>query len=252
MSEEKETNNTETQEDEQLNFFDHLEELRKRILWGLVGLILGCIISGIFIEQIMNYVLLLPAKTANLKLQNLRPFGIPFLYFKLIFIIGFIISFPFILYQLWLFIEPALYRNEKAWAKKVTFFTSLCFLTGVAFAFFLMIPSMLSFAANFGNVEIQNNIDINEYFGFITMTMLAAGIIFEMPMLSYVLTKFGVINPKIILKYWRHSIIIIFILAAILTPTPDPINQTFFAVPLILLYFISYWISKLSFKPKID
>jgi sec-independent protein translocase protein TatC len=252
MSEEKEINNTETQENEQLNFFDHLEELRKRILWGIVGLIIGCIISGIFIEQIMNYVLLLPAKTANLKLQNLRPFGIPFLYFKLIFIIGFIISFPFILYQLWLFIEPALYRNEKAWAKKITFFTSLCFLTGVAFAFFLMIPSMLGFAASFGNVEIQNNIDINEYFGFITMTMLAAGIIFEMPMLSYVLTKFGVITPNIILKYWRHSIVIIFILAAILTPTPDPINQTFFAVPLILLYFISYWISKLSFKPKID
>lgn len=252
MNQEKETDNIETQENEQLNFFDHLEELRKRILWGLVGLVLGCIISGIFIEQIMNYVLLLPAKTANLKLQNLRPFGLPFLYFKLIFIVGFIISFPFILYQLWLFIEPALYKNEKAWAKKVTFFTSLCFLTGVAFAFFLMIPSMLGFAASFSNVEIQNNIDINEYFGFISMTMLAAGIIFEMPMLSYVLTKFGVINPKLILKYWRHSIIIIFILAAILTPTPDPINQTFFAIPLILLYFISYWISKLSFKPKID
>lgn len=252
MNQEKETDNIETQENEQLNFFDHLEELRKRILWGLVGLVIGCIISGIFIEQIMNYVLLLPAKTANLKLQNLRPFGLPFLYFKLIFIVGFIISFPFILYQLWLFIEPALYKNEKAWAKKVTFFTSLCFLTGVAFAFFLMIPSMLGFAASFSNVEIQNNIDINEYFGFISMTMLAAGIIFEMPMLSYVLTKFGVINPKLILKYWRHSIIIIFILAAILTPTPDPINQTFFAIPLILLYFISYWISKLSFKPKID
>lgn len=240
----------ENKENEELNFFGHIEELRKRIFVALIWLVIGCAIAGYFIDPIMNNVLLAPATLAKIKLQNLRPFGVPFLYFKLVFIVGFIISFPFILHQLWKFIEPALYIEEKKWAGRITFFTTLCFITGVAFAYFLMIPSMLGFAATFGSDKIENNIDINEYFGFISMMLLGAGVIFEMPMLSYVLTKFQVITPKFLVKYWRHSIIIIFILAAILTPTPDPINQMFFAIPLIILYIISIWVSKLSYKPK--
>lgn len=238
------------EDNDDLNFFGHVEELRKRIFIALIWLVIGSAFAGYFIEPIMNSVLLAPATAAKIKLQNLRPFGIPFLYFKLIFIVGFIFSFPMILHQLWKFIEPALYIQEKKWAGRITFFTSLCFITGVAFAYFLMIPSMLGFAATFGTEKIENNIDINEYFGFITMMLLGAGIIFEMPMLSYVLTKFQVITPKFLVKYWRHSIIIIFILAAILTPTPDPINQMFFAFPLIILYIISIWVSKLSYNTK--
>ncbi|MFP4369551.1 MAG: twin-arginine translocase subunit TatC [Candidatus Kapaibacterium sp.] len=226
-----------------LNFMDHLEELRTRIIWALVGVIIGSAIASIFINQIMEFVLLNPASSVNLKLQNLRPFGQPFLYFKVVIVCGIIISFPFILYQLWKFIAPGLYENERKWVSSITFFTSLCFMIGIVFAYFLMIPSMLRFAASFGSENIMNIIDINEYFSFITMMLLASGLLFEMPMVAYVLSRIGILSPQTMRKYRRHGIIIILILAAMLTPSPDPVSQLIFAVPLFGLYEISILIS---------
>lgn len=240
--------NTAKEENVDMSFLEHLGDLRNKIIWSVVGLIIGCIIAGIFIEEIVKYILLNPAITYGLKLQNLRPFGQPILYFKLVFIMGFIISFPFMLYQLWRFIAPGLYQNERNWARIITFFTTLCFLTGVAFAYFLMIPTMLNFAAHFGSTDIVNNIDINEYLSFISMIILAAGLLFELPMVIYVLSRFGLLTPKTLRKYRRHSIILILILAAILTPTPDPISQLVFAAPLFVLYEISIFIAKLGEK----
>ncbi|MCO5251532.1 MAG: twin-arginine translocase subunit TatC [Candidatus Kapabacteria bacterium] len=250
MENEKE-NKDSGEEKEEIGFMGHLDELRKRIIFAFVGIVIGCIISGFFIEQLMDYILLAPAQAAKLSLQNLQPFGIPFLYFKVIFITGFIISFPFLLWQIWLFIAPGLYENERKWASKITFFTSISFFVGVAFAYFLMIPSMLGFAATFGTDKIRTDIDVNAYFGFVTLMILASGIIFEMPMVSYVLAKAGLITSKGLRSYWRHAVVVIIILAAILTPTPDPINQMFFALPLFILYEISIWIVKLvEKKPK--
>lgn len=234
----------------EMGFFDHLEELRKRLLWAAIGITLGCIVSGFFIDTLMNKILLQPALQYSLKLQNLRPFGQPFLYFKLIFVIGIILSFPFTLYQLWLFVAPGLYEHEQSWARRITFFTSFCFLTGVAFAYYVMIPGMLSFTSNFGTKAIENNLDINEYFGFMTTTLLAAGLIFEMPMITYVLTKIGMVTPKFMRTYRRHAIIIILVVAAVLTPSPDPVNQLIFAVPLWILYEISIVISQFALKNK--
>ncbi len=236
----------------EMGFFDHLEELRKRLLWAAVGLVLGCIISGIFIGTLMDEVLLKPATMFNLKLQNLRPFGQAFLYFKLSFVIGIIISFPFTLYQLWLFVAPGLYEHEQSWARRITFFTSLCFATGVAFAYFVMIPGMLSFAAGFGSKAIENNFDVNEYFGFMTTTLLAAGLIFELPMITYVLTRVGMVTPKLMRKYRRHAIIVSLIVAAVLTPSPDPVNQLIFAIPLWVLYEISIVISQFALKKQAE
>jgi len=241
---------TETPIDENtdMSFLEHLGALRMKIIWSVVGLVIGCIIAGIFIEEIVQYILLNPAVTYGLKLQNLRPFGQPILYFKLVFIMGFILSFPFMLYQLWRFISPGLYHNERNWARVITFFTTLCFLTGVAFAYFLMIPTMLNFAAHFGSADIVNNIDINEYLSFISMIILAAGLLFELPMVIYVLSRFDLLTPTTLRKYRRHSIILILILAAILTPTPDPVSQLVFAAPLFVLYEISIFIAKLGKK----
>ncbi len=236
----------------EMGFFDHLEELRKRLLWAAVGLVLGCIISGVFINTLMDEVLLKPALFYHLKLQNLRPFGQAFLYFKLSFVIGIIISFPFTLYQLWLFVAPGLYEHEQSWARRITFFTSLCFISGVAFAYFVMIPGMLSFAASFGSSGIENNLDINEYFGFMTTTLLAAGLIFELPMITYVLARVGMVTPKLMRKYRRHAIVVSLIVAAVLTPSPDPVNQLIFAVPLWVLYEISIVISQFALKNKAE
>jgi len=250
---ENESNKKEQNDDgEEIGFLGHLEELRKRIIIAFVGIIVGCIITGIFIEQLMDWILLAPASKANLSLQNLHPFGIPFLYFKVIFISGFIVAFPFVLWQVWLFIAPGLYENERKWASKITLFTTFSFFIGVLFAYFLMIPSMLGFAATFGTDKIRTDIDINAYFGFVTLMLLASGVIFEMPMVSYVLAKAGIITSKTLRKYWRHSVVGIIIIAAVLTPTPDPINQMFFALPLFVLYEISIWIVKIVEKKAKD
>ena len=244
------------EEHSEMGFFDHLEELRKRIFMACLGILLGCVGSGIFISQIIEYVLLKPATAANLNLQNLKPFGQPFLYFKVILIGGVIIAFPFVLYQLWKFIAPGLYKKERKWARSITFYTSLCFLTGVGFAYFVMIPFMLRFAATFGSDKIKNMIDINEYFSFMTMMMLASGLIFEMPMISYVLSRVGILTPKFLRKYRRHSIVVLLIVAAVITPTPDPINQLIFFTPLYFLFELSIVVSKFASKgrqgPEVD
>lgn len=238
----------EAQELRDMGFMDHLGELRKRLIYIVVSIAGGAAIAGIYIEELMSGILLKPAKDANLDLQNLKVFGLPMLYFKVILMAGIIIAIPFILYQIWKFIEPALYKNERGWAKRITFFTTFCFLSGIAFAYYVMIPSMLEFSANFGSADVKNLIDINEYWGFIMLMLLAAGIFFEMPMVSFVLSRVGMLTPRFLRKYRRHAIVVILIIAAILTPSPDPFNQLIVAVPIYVLYEISILVSAVSIK----
>lgn len=250
MSEQKQigTEPEENQDDKDMGLMDHLDELRKRLMYIIVSVIIGSAIAGIFIEPLMNGILLKPAIEANLDLQNLRVFGKPMLYFKVILISGVIIAFPFILFQIWKFVEPALYAAERGWARRITFFTTFCFLSGITFSYLVMIPSMLEFSANFGTDNIKNLIDINDYWGFIMLMILSAGVFFEMPMVSFVLSRFGLLTPRFLRKYRRHAIVVILIIAAILTPSPDPFNQLIVATPIYLLYEISIIISAVSIK----
>ena len=155
---------------------------------------------------------------------------------------------PYTLYQLWKFIAPGLYEKERRWAGKITIYTSFCFLVGVAFAYWIMIPVMLSFTASFGSNLIKNSIDVTEYFSFITTTLLSAGLIFELPMIAYILSKIGIISPEMLRKYRRHSIVVILILAAALTPSTDPVSQLVFAAPLMVLYEISILVTVFARK----
>lgn len=237
----------------EMSFFGHLEELRKRIMLALLGLIIGCIISGIFADQIINYALMLPAQSAGLPLQNRLVFGQVFLYFKVVLAGGVVIAMPFILFQLWKFVAPGLYAHERNWAGKITTFTSICFLSGVAFAYWVMIPSMLKFTAQFNKFGgAENKFDITEYFGFITTTAISAGLIFELPMIAYVLTRVGLLTAEWMRKHRRYAIILILVIAAVLTPSPDPVNQLIFAVPLWVLYEISIIISKFAVKKRAE
>lgn len=236
------------EEKNDMSFLSHIGELRKRLVLSLVSVVVSCIGVAFFITNLMKNVFLKPAFDASLSLQNLQPFGQPFLYFKVIAATGLIIAMPFILYQFWLFISPALYEKERKYISLATFFTSFCFLSGVLFAYFILIPTMLQFAASFGSELIENKIDANSYFGFISMILVASGVLFELPMLSYILSKMGLITPKFMAKYRRHSILVILILAAILTPTPDPISQLIFAAPIFVLYELSILISWLVNK----
>ena len=157
-----------------------------------------------------------------------------------------ILAFPFIINQIWLFVKPALYEKEIKWTRRLTFFTTICFFSGILFSYFVLVPGMLQFASAFGNELIKNQIDINNYLSFLILINLAMGILFELPVAVFILTKIGILSPQLLMKYWKYSVVFILILAAVITPTPDPLSQLIFAFPLFILYLISIYISKLA------
>lgn len=248
MSDERKLIGEEVEEEKEMTFLDHLEELRWRIIYALGGVVVGTIVAWIFIDFFIEHILLLPAKTSGLKLQNLRPFGQLFLYFQVAIMLGLIFSFPNVVYQLWKFIAPALKQKEKKYIKWIVLFTTFCFLCGITFAYFVMLPLTLQFAAQFGSPTIENNFSVDEYLSIILSIMLGAGLVFELPMLSFFLSSIGLLTPKLMRKYRRHSIVVIMVLAAFLTPGTDPVSQLLLAVPLVILYEISIFVSKIFQK----
>jgi sec-independent protein translocase protein TatC len=234
--------------DVEMSFLDHIEELRWRIIYSLIGIVIFTIVAWIFIDPLIEIVLLKPARDAHASLQNLRPFGQLFLYFQVAIVVGIIASLPNIFYQLWKFISPALKKKERKYVLWIVFFSTFCFLVGIAFAYFVMLPLTMKFAAQFGTKEITNQFAIDEYMSIIISVMLASGVVFELPMISFFLSKLGILTPKFMRKYRKHAIVIIMILAAILTPGTDPVSQIILAIPLVLLYEISIFISKISTK----
>ena len=235
-------------DDVEMSFLDHLEELRWRLIYAAIGVVIGAIVAWIFIDPLVDVILLKPARDAGAELQNLRPFGQLFLFVQVAIIIGVIVSLPNLFYQLWKFISPALKKNERKYIISIVIFSSICFLAGIAFAYFVMLPLAMKFAAQFGTEAIKNEFAIDEYMSIIISVMLAAGCVFELPMVSFFLSKLGILTPAFMKKYRRHAIVIILVLAAILTPGADPVSQVILAVPLVLLYEISIFISKISVK----
>jgi sec-independent protein translocase protein TatC len=259
MSTDAEDTGKDEEASSEMSFLEHLEELRWRIIKTLAGIILGMIVCWIFIDWIMDDVLLRPVIHVNsnlgphqppLHLQNLKPFGQLFLYMQVAIIGGIIISVPNILYQLWAFIAPGLLSKERRYIKYIVLFSSACFLGGITFAYFVMLPAALQFFAVFGTSVIENNIAIDEYMNFIISVMLAAGVVFELPMVSWFLSKLGILTPKFMRRYRRHSIVAIFILAAALTPGTDPVSQVLLAAPLMILYELSILVSVWAWKGK--
>ncbi len=251
--------NDEQESPGEMSFFDHLEELRWRIIWALIGVVLGTIVCWVFIDWIVNGVLLRPVITLNnnltgnqqpIHLQNLKPFGQLMLYMEVAIVGGIVLSIPNVLYQLWAFIAPGLMPKERRYVKSIVFFSSFCFLAGIAFSYFAMLPAALTFFAGFGSPQIQNNLAINEYMSFIVSVMLAAGVVFELPMVSWFLSQLGILTPAFMRRYRRHSIVVIFVLAAFLTPGTDPVSQILLAIPLLALYEISIWISAMAWRGK--
>ncbi len=234
--------------DVEMSFLDHLEELRWRLIYAAIGIVVGAIAAWIFIDPLVELVLLKPARDSGAILQNLRPFGQLFLFIQVAIIVGVVISLPNLFYQLWKFISPALKKTERKYIFAIVIFSSICFLAGIAFAYFVMLPLALKFAAQFGTESIKNEFAIDEYMSIIISVMLAAGCVFELPMVSFFLSKLGILTPEFMKKYRRHAIVIILVLAAILTPGADPVSQVILAVPLVLLYELSIFISKISVK----
>ncbi len=232
----------------EFSFFDHLEELRSRLFKAVAGLVVGCAATAFWARDILDHVLLRPAIDNGIRLQNIEPFGQAFLILKVVFIVGGIVASPWILFQVWSFVAPGLYEHERRWAGTITFFTTLCFLAGISFGYFMLIPSMLDYINVVSDPNITDNITVTYYFGFFVNMLLASGLMFELPMVTWVLSRIGIVSPALLSKYRRHSIVAIVVIAAIITPSPDPVTQIMVAIPLYILFEISVVLSRIAYK----
>ncbi len=229
-------------------FLDHLEELRQRLLKCILAVFSLSIISYIFSKQIMA--ILLRPFPRDEKLIFLSPQEGFMIYITLSLFAGLILSLPVIFYQLWKFIRPGLYEKERKYTIRIVFFSTLFFMLGALFCYFIVIPYGLNFLLSFAGDQLTPTIQIKEYLKFITLLILVFGIVFELPLLSFFLTKLGLITPQFLRTKRRYGIVAIFIAAAVLTPTTDIISQLLLAVPLMVLYEISIWVSKASLPKK--
>jgi sec-independent protein translocase protein TatC len=161
---------------------------------------------------------------------------------------GFILAFPYILWELWKFISPALYDKEKKNAKVFIFVSSMLFFLGVLFGYFVVIPMSVNFVATFSISDVvKNQFTVDSYIGLVKTSVIASGLFFELPIIIYFLTKLGLVTPMFLRKYWKYAVIAILIVAAIVTP-PDVVSQVIVAIPMLLIYEVSIFISKVVYK----
>ncbi|MFL2998493.1 MAG: twin-arginine translocase subunit TatC [Candidatus Neomarinimicrobiota bacterium] len=233
-----------------MGFLEHLEELRWRLIKSFVSIIFGSILSFSYIDKILS-ILLLPTleTTIPINIQVLSVQGMFIIKWFISFISGFILAFPVLIYQLWKFISPGLKVNEKKYVFPIVFFSFSSFVIGISFGYFVLIPFSLEFFSSIGMGNVENNYSIQYYFSFLSWLLLGSGVIFQLPVVSLMLSALGLLTPAFMRHYRRHSIVSIFILSSFITP-PDPVSMLIMAVPLILLYELSIGISWLVNRQK--
>lgn len=248
LSSQPESEKNSDQNEKVMPFLDHLEELRQRLLRCILAIFSLSIISYIFSKQIMA-ILLRPFPRED-KLIFLSPQEGFMIYITISLFAGLILSLPIIFYELWQFVRPGLYAKERKYTIRIVFFSTFFFLLGALFCYFVVIPYGLNFLLSFANDQLTPTIQIKEYLKFITLLILVFGIVFELPLLSFFLTKLGLLTPQFLRTKRRYGIVAIFIAAAVLTPTTDIISQLLLAVPLMILYEISIWVSRAALPRK--
>lgn len=233
-----------------MSFLDHLEELRWRLVKSILAVFVFAIVVFFFINPIIRF-LIHPAISLSepLKLQVLKVQSMFVIQIMVAVAAGLILAIPVLVYQMWQFIGPGLKQNEKKYAIPVILATFLNFLLGAAFAYYLVLPVALQFllGINFP-AEVVPNVALDQYISFAMMLMMGMGTVFELPVLALILTRFRLINYRMLRRVQRYAIVIIFIISAFLTP-PDPFSQILMAMPILALYEISVWISKFA-EPK--
>jgi len=252
----------------EMAFMDHLEELRWHLLRGIVAVFICMILAFVNMKFIFRNVILAPAQAdfwtykvlcklssvtcvdqLNFALQSRLLSGQFTMHFVASFTIGFIIGFPYLFWEIWRFIKPGLYLNERQGAQGTVLFVTALFAIGTLFGYFVIAPMSINFLANYTLDEsIVNEFDITSYVGTLCMIVLAGGLMFQLPVVVMVLSKIGVMTPAFMRKYRKHSIVVLMIIAAIITPSPDVLSQLLVGIPLYLLYEMSIFISAIMNK----
>jgi sec-independent protein translocase protein TatC len=225
--------------DDKLPFTDHLDELRHRLIISVVGIGLGFTASYGFSQQL----LLLLQRPMPTRLVFIAPTEAFFVNLKVAFYAGLFLSVPLLLFQVWKFVAPGLYEHERRYSFPFLIISTALFLLGSVFAYVVILPIALHFLIAQGGDLWKPNITLSNYLAFCMRLILAAGLIFEFPVLMYFLAKVGVVTPEFLIKNRKYAVLVAFILSAILTP-PDVFSQVLLAVPLFLLFEVSIFIAK--------
>lgn len=258
---------------DEMSFLDHLEDLRWHLIRSVMAILLTGSIAFLAKDFIFDQVLFGPKKvdffTYDLlcNISNLIGFDDSFCINEMPFRIqsrtmsgqfsahiwmsitaGFILSFPYVIYQFWSFVSPGLYENEKSNAKGFIFISSFLFFLGVLFGYYIVTPLSINFLGSYSvSTQIFNDFDLDSYVGLVRASVIASGLIFELPIIVYFLTKIGLVTPELMIKYRKFALIIVLTLSAIITP-PDVASQIIVAIPIVILYQISIYISRFVLK----
>jgi sec-independent protein translocase protein TatC len=252
----------------EMSFLEHLEVLRWHLIRALLAILIVAIVAFVFKDIVFNQIILAPklpefitnrllcdfGRSINILTLciNSRPFevisikmaGQFSMHIMVSLIAGFVVSFPYVFFEFWRFIVPALYTKERKHARGAVFYSSLLFLLGVTFGYFVIVPLSVHFLGSYSvSEQVTNQINLISYVSTVASVVMAAGIIFELPILVYFLSKAGLVTPKFLKRYRKHSLVLILALSAIITP-PDIFSQILVAFPLIFLYEIGIGISK--------
>ncbi len=222
-----------------MTFLEHLEELRARLVRSVIALCVGFALCWSFRERIFHF-MIQPLRQAGFKDQFIftGPAEALLLYMKMAFFVGIFVASPYLLWELWAFISPGLYRNEKLYAVPFIVFGSLFFLGGAAFGHYLLFPMTFQFLGGFGGPEVKFLPRIDDYYSFYSWFLLGLGLVFQIPVIIFVLARIGLVTPRLLLRGWKWAVVGSFVIAAFVTPTPDAVTQSALAGPMIGLYLL--------------
>jgi len=235
-----------------MSFLEHLDELRRRLVVSVVSVLVGFLIAFGFINQIFAFIMVPLSRILppGGKLIYTEPTEAFMLQMKVAALAGLVISAPIIMWQLWLFIAPGLYAKEKRFAVPFVLFSTISFVLGVAFAHYVVFPAAWAFFASYTNDYMTFMPKISDAFGLYSYMLLAFGVIFQMPVLVLALARMGLVTAGFLWRHTKYAILIIFILAAVITPSSDVVNQSIMAGPMIVLYMLSIVIAWVFGKKK--
>jgi sec-independent protein translocase protein TatC len=233
-----------------MSFLDHLEELRKRLMVSFVAVGVGFFVCWTFAEKIFGKLQqpltnFLPPGDKLAYTRLTAPF---FLYMKVAFFAGLFLAAPVVLHQLWMFIAPGLYKRERRMAAPFIIFGSLFFIAGGYFGYRYLLPATCSFFVETGR-QFKQMVTVDDYFGFASTIILATGLVFETPIIIFFLARLGIVTPAFLMQKFKYAVVLSFVIAAVVTPTPDMVTQAALAVPMILLYLIGVGVAFLFAKP---
>jgi sec-independent protein translocase protein TatC len=234
-----------------MSFLEHLEELRGRLIRSLVALVIGTLFCWGFRTQIFRF-LTQPLRQSlpGVQFIAIGPAEAFLLYMKMAVFVGIFVAMPYVLYQVWAFVSPGLHAHERRYVLPFIFFGSLFFIGGGLFGHYLLFPMTFGFLATFGGEEIKLMPRVAEYFSFYSWFLLGIGLIFQTPVVIFVLSRIGLVTPRFLLRHFKYAVLIAFIVAAVITPTPDAVTQSALALPMLGLYLLGVLVAWLFGRPR--